>query len=253
MDENGSNDEILGFHWQNGRLSKTLGIWMWSEVFTHDYPNGDKIAIILMDTQGIFDRNTRFRDSTTIFALSLMLSSVQCFNVMHNIREDDLQHLEMFTDYGRFASTQTDGEKPFQYLLFTVRDWSYPDEIKYGWHGQQIIDEIFTKNDNQPYEIQALHEKIASNFQEIAAYLLPHPGFHVARNRNFNGSLALIDAEFKHYVKDLAHSLLAPENLVVKTINGKRIRARDFSKYLQAYLNVFNTTDLPEPSSVVTV
>lgn len=245
MGENGTSDEILGFKWQNGRQSETRGIWMWSDVFTHDYENGDKIAIILLDTQGIFDRQISIRDCTTIFALSMMLSSVQCYNLMNNIHEYDLQHLQMFSEYGRLASTQSD-EKPFQYLLFTVRDWSYPEEIGYGWHGQQIIEEIFTKNDDQLPEIRMLREQISSNFQEIAAYLLPHPGFHVARDRNFNGSLALIDADFKFYVKELASSLLAPENLVVKTINGKRIRARDFGEYLKAYMDVFSGNSLPE-------
>lgn len=253
MGENGTNDEMLGFKWQNGRHPKTLGIWMWSEVFTHDYPNGDKIAIILMDTQGIFDRHTSIRDCTTIFSLSMMLSSVQCYNVMNNIHEHDLQHLQMFSEYGRLVSTQADGEKPFQYLLFTVRDWSYPEEIDYGWHGQQIIEEIFTKTDDQSHEIRMLRDQISSNFQEIAAFLLPHPGFHVARDRKFNGNLTLIDAEFKQYVRELASSLLAPENLVIKTINGKRIRARDFSNYLQAYLNVFTGDSLPKPTNLLMV
>lgn len=225
---------------------------MWSEVFTYDAENGDKLAIILLDTQGIFDRHTTMSECTTIFALSMMLSSIQCYNLMNNIHEYDLQHLQMFTEFGRLASSQS-AEKPFQYLLFTVRDWSYPEEIGYGWHGQQIIDEIFTKTDDKPPELRKLREQISSNFQEIAAYLLPHPGFHVARDRNFNGSLALIDDDFKFYVKELASSLLAPENLVVKSINGKPIRARDFSQYLQAYMNVFSGNSLPKPDHLYTV
>lgn len=225
---------------------------MWSEIFTHDYANGDKIAIILLDTQGIFDPQITLHDSKTIFALSMMLSSVQCYNLMNNIHQDDLRHLQMFTEYGRLASTQSN-EKPFQYLLFTIRDWSYPEETGYGWKGQKIIDEMFTKSDDQATEIQILHQQIESSFQEIAAFLLPHPGFHVARNRHFNGSLALIDDDFKFYVQELASSILAPENLVIKTINGKRVRARDFSKYFQAYLNVFNGNSLPEPKKLLEV
>lgn len=255
MGENGTSDEILGFKWQNGRWQGTRGIWMWSEIFTHDDANGDKIAIIVLDTQGIFDRHISFRDSKTIFALSMMLSSVQCYNLMNNIHQDDLQHLQMFTEYGRLASAHSGekSQKPFQYLLFTVRDWSYPEEIGYGWHGQQIVDEIFTKWEDQASDVRTLHEQIESSFQEIAAYLLPHPGFHVARSRNFNGSLALIDDDFKFYAQELASSLLAPENLVVKTIGGKRIRARDFNKYLQAYVNVFNGNFVPEPKDLIEV
>lgn len=39
-----------GFKWRGGKNPETNGIWMWSEIFTHDYENGDKIAIILLDT-----------------------------------------------------------------------------------------------------------------------------------------------------------------------------------------------------------
>lgn len=252
MGENEGNDELLGFKWRHGRHHETIGVWMWSEVFTHDYENGDKVAIILLDTQGIFDRHTSIRDYTTMFALSMMMSSIQCYNLMNNIQEDDLQHLQLFTEYGRLAMEQTN-EKPFQYLLFLVRDWTYADEISYGWHGEQIIQEIFNAKDDQPPEIRLLREQIQSSFQEIGAFLLPHPGLYVARERNFNGNLRQIDPEFKTYVKELAASLLAPENIIVKKINGHRLRAKDFTLYLQTYMEIFNGNSLPQPKTLLMV
>lgn len=80
-----------------------MGIPMWSEVFTNDSRNGDKLAIVLLDGQGIFDDKTSIEDCTTIFATSTMISSVQCYNIMREIQEDDLQQLELFTEYGRLA------------------------------------------------------------------------------------------------------------------------------------------------------
>ena len=62
------------------------------------------------------------RDCATIFALSAMLSSVLVYNLTANIQEDDLQHLELFTEYGRLA-IEDSGETPFQKLQFLVRDW----------------------------------------------------------------------------------------------------------------------------------
>lgn len=111
---------------------------MWSEVFKHDYANGDKIAIILLDTQGIFDPHISLHESKTIFALSMMLSSVQCYNLKNNIYPDDLRLLQMFTEYGRLASAQSQ-EKPFQYLLFTIRDWSYPEANRLSMNCSQKV------------------------------------------------------------------------------------------------------------------
>lgn len=84
-----------GFSWRGGSEKNTSGILIWPEVFFYDSPTGDKIAIILMDTQGVFDNESTVKDNTVIFALSTMVSSVQIFNVQNNIQEDDLQHLQV--------------------------------------------------------------------------------------------------------------------------------------------------------------
>ena len=54
-----------------------------------------QVCILLMDTQGAFDSQSTVKDCATVFALSTMISSVQVYNVMGNIQEDDLQHLEV--------------------------------------------------------------------------------------------------------------------------------------------------------------
>ena len=86
-----------------------------------------------MDTQGSFDSGSTVRENATIFALATMTSSVQVYNLsqvsssmgavavlskygfpflqfdpdetqevasdFQNIQEDDLQHLQLFTEY----------------------------------------------------------------------------------------------------------------------------------------------------------
>jgi len=53
-------------------------------------------SILLMDTQGAFDSMSTVKDCATVFALSTLLSSVQVYNLMSNVQEDDLQHLQVF-------------------------------------------------------------------------------------------------------------------------------------------------------------
>lgn len=241
-----------GFQWRAGRKRETIGIWMWSEAFTHDFINGEKVAIILLDTQGIFDDKSSVRDCTTTFALSMMLSSVQCYNLMQNIREDDLQYLELFSEYGRLALEQS-VEKPFQKLIFIIRDWPFAYETNYGWNGQQIINETLAGNEDQTCEMRRLRERIRASFEDISAFLMPHPGMKVAQSNSFTGNLNEISPDFVKYVKELVPALFAPENLCMKKINGQTVRAQDFLKYLEAYINIFNGEALPEPRSVLMV
>ena len=66
-----------------------------------------------MDTQGAFDSQSTVKDCATVFALSLMISSVHIYNLMQNLQEDDLQHLHLFTEYGKIA-LEDSPETPFQ-------------------------------------------------------------------------------------------------------------------------------------------
>lgn len=252
MGENSNANELTGFKWRGGRKPETTGIWMWSEIYTHDFENGEKVAIVLLDTQGIFDNRNSVKDNAVTFALSMMLSSVQCYNVMSNIQEDDLNHLEMFSEYARLSYEQSN-EKPFQNLIFLLRDWQYAEETGLGWNGQQVVDEVLSENDDQVEDMRRLRKRIKSSFNEISAYLMPHPGFVVAQSKKFTGNLQQIQPEFRNSVKELLPSLLAPENLVTKKINGQQIRARDMVEYLESYVNIFNGNTLPEPKTVFMV
>ncbi|CAI9558884.1 unnamed protein product, partial [Staurois parvus] len=128
------NEPLSGFSWRGGSERETTGIQIWSEVFLVEKPDGKTVAVLLMDTQGTFDSQSTLRDSATVFALSTMISSIQVYNLSQNVQEDDLQHLQLFTEYGRLAMEET-FLKPFQSLIFLVRDWSFPYEFPYGADG----------------------------------------------------------------------------------------------------------------------
>lgn len=71
--ERNKDDETSGFYFRGGQEACTQGIWMWSEVFAHDRDDGEKLAIVLLDTQGIFDSESSMKECTAIFAISMML------------------------------------------------------------------------------------------------------------------------------------------------------------------------------------
>uniref|UniRef100_A0A8C1Y3G2 Atlastin GTPase 2 n=1 Tax=Cyprinus carpio TaxID=7962 RepID=A0A8C1Y3G2_CYPCA len=247
----GDDEPLTGFSWRGGCERETTGILAWSEVFVVEKKDGTKVAVLLVDTQGAFDSQSTIKDCATVFALSTMTSSVQVYNLSQNIQEDDLQHLQLFTEYGRLAMEEI-YEKPFQKLLFLIRDWCYPYEHGYGLKGGNcFLDRRLQVKKNQHEELQNVRKHIHSCFSSIDCFLLPHPGLKVATNPHFDGRLRDIDDEFKKELQDLVPLLLAPENLVEKEIGGAKVTCRDLLEYFKAYIKIYQGEELPHPKSML--
>ncbi|RVE76640.1 hypothetical protein OJAV_G00010410 [Oryzias javanicus] len=247
----GENDPLTGFTWRGGCERETTGILAWSEVFVVEKPDGQKVAVLLIDTQGAFDSQSTIKDCATLFALSTMTSSVQVYNLSQNVQEDDLQHLQLFTEYGRLAMEEV-YEKPFQTLMFLIRDWCYPYEHQYGLEGgRSFLEKRLQVKQNQHEELQNVRKHIHSCFSNISCFLLPHPGLKVATNPHFDGRLKDIDEDFKKELQDLIPALLSPENLVEKEIGGVKITCRDLLHYFKAYMKIYQGEELPHPKSML--
>lgn len=248
----GSDDVEIGddcFTWRGGSTRVTTGIHVWPEIFLHDHKDGRKIAIILLDTQGTFDNRTNMKDCVTIFSLSTLLSSVQVYNVMNQIQEDDLQHLQLFSEYGRLVANND--EKPFQKLVFLVRDWNCPWEFEYGPNGgEEFLKKELSTYDGQEQELRSLRNYVRDCFDQIRCFLMPFPGTKVTSNQHFRGKLKDIEKDFKDNLLILIPLLLAPENLIAKRINGRAVKASEFVDYFENYFNVFNGDQLPKPLTI---
>lgn len=245
---------LTGFKGRGGCDGDTKGVWVWSEAFLVTTRHNDQIAVLLMDTQGAFDCESTTLESTTIFAFSTLMSSVQVYNLSRNIQENNLQYLEYFTDYAQLAQEGQQGTsaKPFQKLLFLVRDWCYPVDAAYGAKGgKELIQKRLDIPTNMAKELEMLRQHIRSSFAVIDCFLLPHPGEKVSTETEFDGRLSDIAATFTEHLKDLVPSLLAPDKLLVKEVNGKKISCKQLLEYLKAYIGVFRSGKLPRPMSAL--
>jgi atlastin len=213
--------------------------------------NGEKIAIILLDTQGAFDSQSTVRDCATVFALSTLLSSIQVYNISTNLQEDNLMHLHFFTEYGRLA-LERELSSPFQVLQFLIRDWQYPYEFAYGASGgEQLIAQRLSVVETHPLEVQQIRRHIGSCFQEIRCFLMPHPGFQVSQNPNFRGCIGQIEPSFVEQMQTFVPLLLSVDNLRVKEINGNQLDGRALLEFFKRYIAVYRNEEIPEPRSVL--
>lgn len=110
--ESAEKEDPHGFAWRGGQDRQTTGIWMWSEPFIwKSSSTAEPFAVLLMDTQGMFDNKTTMDVTVQVFGLSTLVSSYQIYNVDKRIQEDNLQHLACFSEYGRMALDGADDDE----------------------------------------------------------------------------------------------------------------------------------------------
>ncbi|GMT02222.1 hypothetical protein PENTCL1PPCAC_24396, partial [Pristionchus entomophagus] len=222
------NTQVQGFHWRSGASRDTEGIWMWGEPILIKAASGEKLAVVLMDTQGAFDSQSTYQQCTTIFTLSTIVSSLQIYNVVDAIQEDALQNLTLFVKYGQMAMEQMKQfGTPFQTLCYCVRDFKAPQEYPFGNEGgQKYMEDVLNTYAGQPDELRLTRDLLSKSFSNLLCYLLPYPGMKVAERRSFKGDVRDIRSEFREEVRKMAESLLSPTALQPKIINGKPVTCK---------------------------
>ncbi|KAH7939851.1 hypothetical protein HPB52_018152 [Rhipicephalus sanguineus] len=183
----GDEDTPLeGFSWSTGTERNTIGIHVWDEVFLVRTPTGGELAVLLMDTQGAFDSDTSADETANLFALSILTSSVQIYNISKNIQEDHLQHLQLVAEYCMETQESPTGSQ-FQKLVFLIRDWQYPDDNAYGAvGGRSHLEQFISTSTQQHQDNKDLRKSLDSCFSSLDCFLMPHPGKATAEESNRN-------------------------------------------------------------------
>ncbi|VDD93892.1 unnamed protein product [Enterobius vermicularis] len=199
-----------------------------------------------MDTEGFFDADSTWEDCAKIFAFSNLLSSVHVFNLVRNLQLDFLKQVEIFGTYGGYARRSSQ-EKPFQDLIYLIRDWPSKKQHSYGIDGGRKYLCRFTKDGST--EIQEICKSIENAFQTTSCFLMPHPGLEVAETFEPSDNIEIRD-EFLKQVNTFIKYLLSEDNLTVKKIGGREITCQDLPKVLTEYTELFEKSNVPAPNEL---
>jgi atlastin len=240
-----------GFDWRGGAERNTTGIWMWSEPHFLSKSNGEHLAVLLVDTQGMFDNETTMALTTSIFGLSTLLSSYQIYNVDKRIQEDNLQQLALFSEYARMAMTTHDNQeddsldtmgKPFQHVEFLVRDWQHFEEDEDYDTMQKEMEDYLEKviAERDAKDLEETRQQIRACFETVSCYGLVHPGMAVTK-KAYSGDVRKMDETFLQLLDRYCRKIFEADQLPAKRIHGRELTAVELSSYLQAYADLFAT------------
>ncbi len=257
------------------------GIWVWSRPFFLQLPQADPslaaetVAVLLVDTQGMFDHETSNMLTANIFGLSTLFSSTQVYNVRTQVGEDNLQHLALFSEYGRmaFAAQQQDAGAaggqggpsstatptvPFQHVQFLLRDavpgnlsWfdTTLDALALQSDNKALMDSVLSKTHIE--DLASTREQITAVFERISAFQLPGPGERVTDDPSFAGDLQHVRPRFLEvlelYTYELFHRDLTP-----KRVAGRAVTASELKKLMVEYCRAFTSgAGFPEATSLL--
>lgn len=257
-----------GFHWKAGTERDTTGIWIWSHPHIIERKDGSKVAVLLVDTQGLFDHETTMSLTASIFGFSTLLTSYQIYNVDKRIQEDNLQHLALFAEYAKTAvasdvnkkDESDEALKPFQRMEFLVRDWQHfgddeDDEDADGNYNYLAMEKSMEKYlqtviaERSAKDLKDTREQIVSCFEEISCYGLCHPGFAVTKKK-YKGDVSEIEDLFLHMLDRYCSRVFA--NAQPKKIHGHELNAAEFGAYVAAYAQLFQSgAKFPEAATLL--
>ena len=106
------------FEWKTADRGVTSGIWFFSKPFFVKTA-GKYTAVLLMDTQGLFDTGTSAQCDLRVFGLSLSLSSHQILNVKGHIDRQLFDKINLFSSYANDVSRQIDEVRTICEIFFT--------------------------------------------------------------------------------------------------------------------------------------
>ncbi|CAO1441148.1 unnamed protein product [Diamesa tonsa] len=249
------DEPLTGFSWKGGSVRNTAGIMIWNDVFIHESPSGEKLAIVLVDTQGLFDTKTPDADNARIFALGTLLSSVQIFNLVSIIQEDQLKYLNLATDFAKFAidDSEDSNSKPFQKLIFLIRDWPYFEEFAYGFDGgSEFLKRELNTGQKQNQELKSVRQFIHSSFEILQCFLMPNPGEFIGK-LSYDGRWKDMPPVFKYQLMSFIENMLDPLNLEVKKIGNRELTSLELNDYMKSYFVTFNTNEMLEVKTIYEV
>lgn len=229
------NEVLTGFSFRSGSNSKNTEMVIWSDVFLDSNKQDGQRAIILMDTQGFFEKGDNiFSANSRAFNFGSLVSSVLILNLDNHIKLDAMKYLERTTEFtkGTLECHQTPFIKPFQNLNFLLRNWSDIQQFPFGLNEDNEF--IMKSLDNTLDRLCMTN--IKSSFENINSFLLPFPGT-VIRLKKSTGSWSEMDDEYKKQLKRLIEHILAPERLVIKKVNGKEMNGLQLEEKIKIHFN----------------
>ena len=234
------------FRWSRSATPCTQGVYILKEPIVICFGK-EKIALFLVDTQGMFDNETSEQNQSFLGTFNFLLSSCVLFNVDRGIKTTDLEAIY------KSAKNLKDRKGSYllqkQSLMFVVRNWLYTgsdgdnddaddnENFPYGMEGGKKYFETLILRDSTK---RAEEHKMMRDFlvyalgDNIPCCLLPYPGDVVGRK---SCSVADLSNDFRRESYSFFQKITNANSLKITKIQTKRCKCGELCETIKDYVS----------------
>ena len=203
-----------------GTERNTRGILFWNKPYVIRQSNGEKMCVLLMDTQGLWDRHTGNEFNCSIFGLSCLLSSYVIFNQKNDMNTNELKQFSVLTKFSKEVSKMG---KPFQHLDILLRDYAGYGRNHDTQKGIEMSKERLKEMQSGGIEAP-IAKGIAECFSEFDVFSFPTPGEDVM-DLYYDGTIGDIKPLFmrmmSYYINRIIQGEIKPRVMGDVCITGR--------------------------------
>ncbi|CAK8686507.1 unnamed protein product [Clavelina lepadiformis] len=196
-----------------------------------------EVAVFLMDVQGMFDLQQNSEVEKVLYGFSLLLSSVQFFNIRNNVDANHVATTNGCAELVGFAVEDRNGGELLQRVCFLVRDWEFNAYQLGRLGGECYYKETVMSDANE--QVTSLPESFCEG---VSCFLLPPPEREVRQGYQMM-SISLIGRDFLQNAQDLCVEEFASEHIKPRKVNKAILSGEQLFVLAQTYVHAVNDSD----------
>ncbi|XP_064425426.1 atlastin-2 isoform X2 [Latimeria chalumnae] len=253
----GKEDETLtGFGWKPGSEGTTSGIMILKKPFVVDSSIG-KVAVLLVDMEGLQNLSSSKKRLTKLATITRLVSTLQIFNVMRNLKESDLANFELFA----YVASKAEESSPVPEEGTPSPEKETPETLNLGIPAVHFVVRDFIERksgfeEGQRHLESRLKGKAAGNRWAslcelmkgvpMKCFLMLYPGDSVSEDETYKGQTKGMKSEFKDQLNAYISSLLS-DDFIKEAVSSKRT-CKDLETRTKAVVEKLQKKKIKYPS-----
>lgn len=236
-------EPLVGFKWRPSDFSRNAAeIVVWNDVFLHD-DSENSYAILLMDTQGVYNSGLSITSVANILALNALFSTFFIYNVEFPMSTDNFESLRLSLEHGKNlldAKVNHEGEdfaaQPFHSFAFLFHDVNRKVDQRWGFNGgSEFVRKYFAAKD--------FDFNVNAAFENIFGFSMP-PSGNAMLHKTYDGRFAYLDPEFQVHLQTFISEIFSPHNFKAKAILGREIDVFDYLKGIKVLCTAVKANEI---------